>query len=118
MFLNHRGLHYYSYLALEIIKSWGESKGMEEGGSHDSTWSLWLQCRQGSVTRAVSDMCKCGCFQADEGVKALVQSPGPKDAGPGPSGSERSRGSIGPSASSSSGLFDGACTILRPSFLL
>ena len=48
-----------------------------------------MQCRQGSITRAVSDMCKCGCFQADEGVKALVQSPGQKDAGPGPSGSER-----------------------------
>lgn len=48
MFLNHRGLHYYSYLGLEIIKNWGESKGTEEGGSRQSTWNLCLQLRDQS----------------------------------------------------------------------
>lgn len=94
MFLNHRGLHYYSYLGLEIIKNWGESKGTEEGGSRQSTWNL--SAAQGSITRVVGDMDKCGCFQADDGVEGLIHSPGQKDAGWGALGSERRGGSVSP----------------------
>lgn len=110
MFLNHRGLHYYSYLGLEIIKNWGESKGTEEGGSRQSTWNL--SAAQGSITRVVGDMDKCGCFQADDGVEGLIHSPSQKDAGWGALGSERRGGSVSPSASSSSCLSDVVRTIL------
>lgn len=38
------------------------------------SWNL--SAAQGSITRVVGDMDKCGCFQADDGVEGLIHSPG------------------------------------------
>lgn len=117
MFLNHRALHYYSYLALEIIKYWGESKGVEEGGSHQSTWNLCLQLRDQSWELLV--ICtSVVVFRQMKVSRDLFTAHIRRTLAGGPRALREELRLLGPPASPSSCLFDVACTILSSSSFL
>lgn len=117
LFLNHRALHCYSYLALEIIKYWGGSKGVEEGGSRQSTWNLCLQLR--GQSRELLVICtSVVVFRQMKVSRDLFTAHIRRTLAGGPRALREELRLLGPPASPSSCLFDVACTILSSSSFL
>lgn len=86
MFLNHRGLHYYSYLALDIIKSWENPRGWRKVAAIKALGVSVCSADRGQ-SRELLVMCASVAVLRQMKVSRDCQ--GVKDAGPGPSGSER-----------------------------